>query len=178
VNESRRETGIIKPLRKTSAFRTGMQSDAYQAVAMAILDAGLISTASLPCPAEMAASIHIQGTSSSIVDTVFVCRERGTMRCAWRFENADDLAQLMTREMDELCAAGMKPTVGDTRCIAFGHITRMVIWVLRKDWDPSWPTVRKLTTIQSAMDAIATVDGVLEALYLGKAGYDQTSRQI
>jgi len=144
------------------------QPDAYQAVAMAILDAGLISTASLPCPAEMAASIHIQGTSSSIVDTVFVCRERGTMRRAWRFENADDLARLMAREMDELCAAGMKPTIGDMRCIAFGHITRMAIWGLRSGWDPSLPTARKLTTIRAAMDAISTVGGALEALYLEK----------
>jgi hypothetical protein len=140
------------------------QPDAYQAVAMAILDAGLISTASLPCPAEMAASIH----SSSIVDTVFVCRELGTMRGAWRFENADDLARLMTREMDELCAADMKPTIGDMRCIAFGHITRRAIWGLRSGWDPSLPTAIKLTTIRSAMDAISTVGGALEALYLEK----------
>ena len=47
---------------------------AYGPVAMAILDAGLTCTAALPCPAEMSASIHISGTKSSIVDTVFVCR--------------------------------------------------------------------------------------------------------
>ena len=51
--------------------------DAYCAVGVAILDAGLVCSASLPCPAEMAGSIHIHGTMSSIIDTVFVCRTSG-----------------------------------------------------------------------------------------------------
>ena len=51
--------------------------DAYCAVGVAILDAGLVCSASLPCPAEMGGSIHIHGTTSSIVDTVFVCRASG-----------------------------------------------------------------------------------------------------
>ena len=53
------------------------QLDAYCAVGVAILDAGLVCSASLPCPAEMGGSIHIHGTSSSIIDTVFVCRGSG-----------------------------------------------------------------------------------------------------
>ena len=51
--------------------------DAYCAIGVAILDAGLVCSASLPCPAEMGGSIHIHGTASSIVDTVFVCRTSG-----------------------------------------------------------------------------------------------------
>ena len=45
--------------------------EAYSAVGVAILDSGLTGSASLPCPAEMGSSIHIHGTASSIVDTVF-----------------------------------------------------------------------------------------------------------
>ncbi len=48
--------------------------EAYTAVGVAILDAGMVCSAALPCPAEMGGSIHIHGTSSSIIDTVFVCR--------------------------------------------------------------------------------------------------------
>jgi putative DNA methylase len=44
--------------------------EAYFPVAVAILDSGLKCSASIPCPAEMGASIHINGTGSSIVDTV------------------------------------------------------------------------------------------------------------
>ncbi|MHB1532902.1 DUF1156 domain-containing protein [Acidithiobacillus sp.] len=154
------------------------KQDAYQAAAMGILDAGLTCSASLPCPAEMGGSIHIHGTTSSIVDTVFVCRERGATPRAWLFENAVELARLMTRELADLCAAGMKPTVGDTRCIAFGHITRMAIWGLRPDWDPSWPTAKKLATIRAAMDALATVDGALEALARVKSAAPNTGTHV
>ncbi|MDR0638431.1 MAG: DUF1156 domain-containing protein, partial [Spirochaetaceae bacterium] len=48
---------------------------AYFPVAVAILDSGLSCTKVLPCPAEMGASIHIKGTGSSIIDTIFVCRK-------------------------------------------------------------------------------------------------------
>ncbi len=50
---------------------------AYYAVGVAVLDAGLVCSASLPCPAEMGGSIHIRGTMSSIIDTVFICRTSG-----------------------------------------------------------------------------------------------------
>jgi hypothetical protein len=140
------------------------QQTAYLAAAMGILDAGLTCSASLPCPAEMGGSIHIHGTGSSIVDTVFVCRDRGTAPRAMLFENAEQLAKLLTRELAELTAAGMKPTAGDIRCIAFGHITRMAIWGLRAEWDATRPTAAKLEAIRVAMDALATVDEVRAAL--------------
>ena len=53
---------------------------AYLPIAVAMLDAGLTCTATLPCPAEMGASIHINGTKSSVIDTVFVCRTTGKVR--------------------------------------------------------------------------------------------------
>ena len=61
------------------------QLKAYYAVGVAILDSGLTCSASLPCPAEMAGSIHIHGTASSIVDTVFVCRSNGSAPRQWLF---------------------------------------------------------------------------------------------
>jgi adenine-specific DNA methylase len=136
------------------------QQPAYLAAAMGILDAGLTCSASLPCPAEMGGSIHIHGTSSSIVDTVFVCRDCGTTPRAWLFENSEQLAWLISRELAELRAAGMKPTAGDIRCIAFGHITRMAIWGLQATWDATLPTARKLAAIRAAMDELAFVDDV------------------
>lgn len=134
------------------------QQEAYLAVAMAILDAGLTCSASLPCPAEMGGSIHIHGTGSSIVDTVFVCRHRGITSRAGLFENAAQLAQIINHELEELRIAGMKPTARDIRCIAFGNITRMAIWNLRSGWDASQPTNQKLETIWTTMDAIATIN--------------------
>lgn len=136
------------------------RQEAYLAAGMAILDSGLTCSASLPCPAEMGGSIHIHGTGSSIVDTVFVCRDRGETPRAKLFENAEQLAQIISGELADLRAAGMKPTDGDIRCIAFGHITRMAVWNLRPTWDAAQPTEHKLTIIRTGMDAIATVDTV------------------
>ena len=80
------------------------------------------------------------------------------------FEDAQQLAGIMTRELSDLRAAGMKPTAGDLRCIAYGHITRMAIWNLRPLWDAQQTTEKKLAIIRVAMDAIATVDEVKSCL--------------
>mgnify|MGYP001608395784 CR=1 FL=1 len=109
--------------------------NAYCAVAVAILDANLTCSAALPCPAEMGASIHINGTGSSIVDTVFVCRTTGKVPRGWIQDTPEGVAQLVLEDARCLEKAGAKSTAGDLRCIAFGHLTRLAIWSLRHDWD-------------------------------------------
>ena len=107
---------------------------AYYPVAVAILDAGLTCSASLPCPAEMGASIHINGTGSSIMDTVFICRTIGTVPGKWVPDSPQDVADLC-RRTSESRNGNVKATIGDTRCIAYGHLVRLAIWNLRKNWD-------------------------------------------
>lgn len=136
------------------------QQEAYLAVAMAILDAGLTCSASLPCPAEMGGSIHIYGTGSSVIDTVFVCRHHGITSRVGLFENTAELAQIINYELEELRTAGVKPTAGDIRCIALGNITRMAIWKLRSSWDVSHLTSYKLEHIRTTMDKLSTIDAL------------------
>ena len=109
--------------------------EAYYAIGVAILDAGLVCSASLPCPAEMGGSIHIHGTTSSIIDTVFVCRASGATPARWLFETPEQLAAIVTDDLERLESAGRTPTYGDRRCIVFGHLTRMAVWKLRKGWN-------------------------------------------
>ncbi len=137
---------------------------AYCAVGAAILDAGLNCSASLPCPAEMGGSIHIHGTGSSIVDTVFVCRDSGNTPRTWLFEDASGLERVVTRDLAELRVAGMKPTAGDIRCIAWGHLTRMAVWKLRPVWEPAVSMEQKLSRVRDAMDSIGTIDHLRNAL--------------
>jgi len=63
--------------------------EAYYPIAVAILDAGLTCSASIPCPGEMGASIHISGTKSSVLDTVFVCRSTGRVPAKWIVDSTD-----------------------------------------------------------------------------------------
>lgn len=125
--------------------------EAYYAVGVAILDAGLTCSASLPCPGEMGGSIHIHGTASSIVDTVFVCRSRGSMRRHQIFEIPAELAELIREDLEQLRAAGMNPTAGDIRCIVYGHLTRMGVWNLRKSWDSGARTKERLARFAAAV---------------------------
>jgi adenine-specific DNA methylase len=164
ANVYRRMAGALKPGAPLVFTYHHNQQDAYIAIGMAILDAGLTCSASLPCPAEMGGSIHIHGTGSSIVDTVFVCRDRGTTPRSWLFADAAGLVRIMSDDLESLRAAGMKPTTGDIRCVALGHITRMAAWRLKATWNSTRTTAEKFAAIRQAMNGIATVDEVQKRL--------------
>jgi adenine-specific DNA methylase len=138
--------------------------DAYFAVGVAILDSGLTCSASLPCPAEMGGSIHIHGTSSSIIDTVFVCRDQGQSPRQWLFESSEQLAAIVASDLAQLSEAGREPTKGDTRCIIYGHLTRMAVWDLRMGWDVGLPTTQKIERFAHAIRKLADPDQVLDSL--------------
>jgi putative DNA methylase len=138
--------------------------EAYQAIGVAILDAGLTCSASLPCPAEMGGSIHIHNTASSIVDTVFVCRSNGEMRRGHLIESLADLARIVRDDIGQLRIAGMKVTPGDVRCIVFGHLTRMAIWNLRATWNANASTESKLTAFASALGALGRHQDIVDSI--------------
>jgi adenine-specific DNA methylase len=138
--------------------------EAYHAVGVAILDAGLTCSVTLPCPAEMGGSIHIHGTRSSIVDSVFVCRLTGRTKRSLLFQNIEGLREIVERDLERLSEAGVGPTVGDIRCIAYGHLTRMTIWRLRQHWDCRLPTKERLGRFAREMATLADVSAIVREL--------------
>jgi adenine-specific DNA methylase len=140
--------------------------EAYYPIAVAMLDAGLVCSASLPCPAEMGGSIHINKTGSSIVDTVFVCRSTGKVPRRWLADTPETLAALVCVDLEQLRAGAVAPTRGDLRCILFGHIIRMAIWHLRHTWNGHSPILEKLTAVADHIHqngGIQAVEPYLEA---------------
>jgi hypothetical protein len=133
---------------------------AYGPLAVAVLDAGLVSSASLPCPAEMGASIHISGTGSSIIDTVFVCRSTGRVPKRWIARSAAELAALVAENIEDLQAGGVQPTKGDFRCITFGHLVRLAIWNLRGNWNRQRPAVERLAAVGDWIERFGGLDAV------------------
>ena len=125
--------------------------DAYCAVGVALLDAGLVCTASLPCPAEMGGSIHIHGTGSSIVDTVFVCRASGAVPENRLVYSPERLVAIVNEDLADLSVAGRTATHGDVRCIVLGHLTRMAVWRLRSTWDRCLCTREKIAAVCDSM---------------------------
>ena len=128
--------------------------EAYYPVAVALLDAGLTCSASIPCPAEMGASIHISGSRSSIIDTVFVCRTTGKIPRKWVTEFPVEIALLVADEIEKLQAGNVEPTQGDIRCIIFGHLTRLAIWFLRTGWDKTRPSPQRLKAVSEWIERI------------------------
>jgi adenine-specific DNA methylase len=125
--------------------------EAYYPIAVALLDAGLVCTASLPCPAEMGGSIHINGTGSSIVDTIFVCRSHGTIQRRLLADSAEQVAELLSFDIDQLRVAGFAPTRGDIRCLLMGHLVRLAVWRLRASWDQTAATSAKLERMRQEL---------------------------
>ena len=132
--------------------------DAYVPLAVAILDAGLVCSAALPCPAEMGASIHISGTASSVVDTVFVCRSTGTIPRRWIVNTPDDVVELVLNDLTNLRAGGLKPSSGDARCIGFGHLIRLAVWRLRSGWNANRPVMKKIQLVTDDLRAFGPLD--------------------
>ncbi|SPJ15919.1 Adenine-specific DNA methylase containing a Zn-ribbon-like protein [Syntrophobacter sp. SbD2] len=102
---------------------------AYIPIVVAILDAGLDCTATLPVPAEMGASLHIAGTRSSVLDSVFVCRK---VKVRVALETVPDR---LKSDLLALQKAGLRVTEGDVRCLLAGHIARTAINRLRVGWE-------------------------------------------
>jgi len=162
--------------------------EAYYPVAVALLDAGLACTASLPCPAEMGGSIHIHSTKSSIVDTVFVCRSTGKVQRGELARSGKDIAALVNRDVELLRRGGVRVTKGDARCVAFGHLTRMAVWNLREHWDTTLSTGEKLARADRATEGLGSWqeienwlgDDILcetrrgQAVHESRVAYDET----
>jgi hypothetical protein len=138
--------------------------DAYFPVAVAILDSRLTCSATLPCPGEMGASIHINGTGSSIIDTIFVCRSTGTVSRRTIASSPEAIARLVLEDINKLRNGNVKISQGDMRCITYGHLIRLAIWHIRHVWEPGNEIEKKLIMINDQVEKLGGWSGVMEYL--------------
>jgi adenine-specific DNA methylase len=133
------------------------EARAYVPLVVAILDAGLDCTATLPAPAEMGASLHISGTGSSVMDSVFVCRRDRYVG------NEEPASDAIARDLAEMKAAGIDLTAGDIRCLAAGHTARIAINLLRPTWDQARPILDRMDAAASTIASVETGSATLWA---------------
>jgi len=119
--------------------------EAYIPVVVAILDACLDCSATLPAVAEMSASIHILGTGSSVLDTVFVCRH------TLKQKQGKDIEGLLSKDAEMMRCASVRLTRGDLRCLLAGHLARLTINSLRSNWDSALPIAAKMAAARQAV---------------------------
>ena len=143
----------------------------YVAVVVAILDAGLDCAATLPAAAEMSASLHILGTQSSILDSVFVCRRSDISHQA-----VPDILKSLKQDAERMADAGVKVSQGDIRCLASGHIARVAINGLRGGWDSGAElpirmggAEKRLVGLAKDLELDSLPDRVLDTLAQSKA---------
>lgn len=127
--------------------------DSYGAIAVALLDAGLVPMRTIGCPSEMRGSIHINGSDSSRVDTVFVLRKPPASLPKRR-----DSTELVSNQIAHLEAAGLHVSVGDKRCLTYGVLTEIAIHLLRNDWDSTVPTKERLERACAELHRLASKD--------------------
>jgi adenine-specific DNA methylase len=137
---------------------------AYLPIVVAVLDAQLDCLATLPAAAEMGASLHIAGTGSSVLDSVFVCRSAppsldAEARSAKAAGGPEDLRVSLERDVAAMRAGGVRVTDGDCRCLVAGHTARLAINVLRRTWDAAAPIANRFLVAREAVqDLMASVD--------------------
>lgn len=132
---------------------------AYLPIVVALLDAGLRCVATLPAAAEMGASLHIAGTSSSVLDSVFVCRR---VDRAGRADQASlplpvperACAAALLRDEAALAEAGMKVQAGDRRCLRAGHLARLAVAQLLPGWDAALPIEERMARARACLAAL------------------------
>jgi hypothetical protein len=145
---------------------------AYLPIVVAILDSGLECTATLPAAAEMVASLHIAGTASSILDSVFVCRkpvERNQFRSHQQdpfFDVGVECKKALECDAQLMIQAGVKVTAGDLKCLLAGHIARVAIRSLRSTWDHAENLVERLACAEECIRRITEMVDIHECLAL------------
>jgi adenine-specific DNA methylase len=146
---------------------------AYLPLVLAILDADLDCTATLPAAAEMSASLHISGTGSSILDSVFVCRKPTTTRKSkgrqveMPLDVSHECRTALAADAVAMRSGGVKITLGDLRCLIAGHVARIAIRTLRPAWNRDAPLPERLRTARECLErttALADTPSSVEAV--------------
>jgi adenine-specific DNA methylase len=152
---------------------------AYVPLVVAILDAGLDCTRTVPAAAEMGASLHIAGTGSSVLDTVFVCRAAALGAAL----DHRDVGEALTADAAAMIAAGVRLSTGDLRCLAAGHLARLAVNQLRSGWQHDRPLKQR---VEAAAGLLASLGRDLKVAELvaqarsavttnGESGTDATT---
>lgn len=137
---------------------------AYLPVIVALLDAGLRTTASLPCPAEMSASLHIARTGSSVVDTILMARkETDGLETEKKDLTSKSLKDMLAQQVEWLRQGGVKPTEGDLRCMALGLLSVCAVRDLAASWKPQADIAARLRIAQNYVDTTLKSVGGLDA---------------
>ena len=126
---------------------------AYAPLVVAVLDAGMACTAVLPAPAEMGASLHINGTGSSVLDSVFICRRGADV--PKEALAAKEIGAGLVSDCEEMQAGGVRVSAGDVRCLANGRLTQLAVEMLHEQWDAAREIEERLARATETLESLS-----------------------
>lgn len=141
--------------------------EAYAPVCVALLDAGLLCTSVLPAPAEMGASLHINGTGSSTVDSVIVAR-RTTAKAPDTIMSHGLFERVLLQDATQLAAGMLQVTRGDLTCLALGLVMASANRQLFSSWEKRRPASEKLAQVHIFLNSVAKkldLDTIIDQVY-------------
>ena len=112
----------------------------------------------------MGASLHINGTGSSVLDSVFVCRRSAEV--PKEVFAPEEIGAALVNDCREMQAGGVRVSAGDARCLANGRLTQLAIAVLGEHWDSDRDIEERLAR---ATEALESLRGELHAQLLPEA---------
>jgi hypothetical protein len=110
-------------------------------------------TSVFPAPGEMEASLHINNTTSSILDSVFVCRRE--VEGEMPLPDLESFSKALTQDCREMAKGGVRVNIGDARCLFMGHIVRLAVRKLVGGWDCTAPTEVRLERVARELRLLA-----------------------
>jgi hypothetical protein len=66
----------------------------------------------------------------------------------WIADSPEEVARIVEMDLELLKVGNVKPTLGDIRCITFGHLVRLAIWSLRLEWKKTEPTITRIARVK------------------------------
>jgi hypothetical protein len=123
--------------------------EAYAAVVMACLDAGLVPVCGYGCPTEMRASTHIHGRHAATVDVVFVLRKPPVPKS---LRSASFDATWIAARLDALHSANVKITDADRACLQCACAALRAMQRLAPDWNLDAAPDERLAEVLAALN--------------------------
>lgn len=97
--------------------------------------------------------MHINGTDSSVLDSVFVSRREQSS--VPPLPTTEEFERILLKDLQEVAAGGVRVSLGDTRCLFSGHIARLCAGQLREGWSAEEPLALRLQQAVTELGALA-----------------------
>jgi hypothetical protein len=86
-----------------------------------------------------------------------------------------EIAGLVDKDANDLKRSIIEPSEGDLRCLIYGHLARLAVWSLRKEWDKDLPINEKLSIVRTRIEETGSLKTIVQYLKIDDYIFDNKS---